>query len=159
MSALERGLSGNTPWDFGLAACIAALVFLAGVVTRRLARARSQQLALTPEHELTELPLRVISQTKLLFVGIIAVASALSTLELSARARGPISSVLTVALFVQAGIWCTTAVVVWLERKRAQTLASDRGAVGSLGIIGFVVRASVWALVLLLALDNLGVDI
>ena len=34
----------------------------------------------------------------------------------------------------------------------------DRAAVGSLGIIGFILNVVIWALVLVLTLDNLGVD-
>jgi small-conductance mechanosensitive channel len=54
---------------------------------------------------------------------------------------------MTIALFWQA------------ERKRGRSLAADRAMVGSLGIIGFIVNVVIWALVVLLTLDNLGIDI
>ena len=41
----------------------------------------------------------------------------------------------------------------------ARTLAIDRAAASSLGIIGFIARATIWAFVLLLTLDNLGIEI
>lgn len=35
----------------------------------------------------------------------------------------------------------------------------DRAAIGTIGILGFIAQIAVWTLVLMLALDNLGVDI
>ena len=43
--------------------------------------------------------------------------------------------------------------------KRRALLHHDRAAAGSLGIINFLARATIWSLVLLLTLDNLGVEI
>jgi small-conductance mechanosensitive channel len=64
-----------------------------------------------------------------------------------------------IASFWQAGVWAVEAAAAWLERKRRRTMTTDRAAVGSLGIIGFIVNVVIWALVVLLTLDNLGVDI
>ncbi|HEY4647217.1 MAG TPA: mechanosensitive ion channel family protein, partial [Steroidobacteraceae bacterium] len=47
----------------------------------------------------------------------------------------------------------------WLERKRRKALATDRAAASSFSIIGFAARALIWSLVVLLTLDNLGVNI
>jgi small-conductance mechanosensitive channel len=46
-----------------------------------------------------------------------------------------------------------------LDRKRRASATTDREVLGSLGIIGFVARVLIWAVVVLLMLDNLGVDI
>ena len=56
-------------------------------------------------------------------------------------------------------MWGVAAAAAWLERKRRRALLADRAAAGSLGIIGFVLNVVIWAMVVLLTLDNLGVDI
>ena len=66
---------------------------------------------------------------------------------------------LTIATFWQVGLWVSTSVVAWLRHKQHQALIHDRAAAGSFGIIAFVARALIWALVVLLTLDNLGVNI
>jgi small-conductance mechanosensitive channel len=68
-------------------------------------------------------------------------------------------SIATIALFWQAGLWAATAAVAWLDHRRALMLEDDKAVAGSVGIIRFVVRVAIWAVVLLLTLDNLGVDI
>src|SRR5690606_12611630 len=64
-----------------------------------------------------------------------------------------------IALFWQAGVWAGAAAAAWIDRKRRQSMGGDRAAVGSLGVIGFMINVVTWALVVMLTLDNLGVDI
>jgi hypothetical protein len=68
-------------------------------------------------------------------------------------------TIFTVACFWQIGLWATTALLAVLERKQRHALAVDRAAAGSLTIIGFMARLTIWAFVLLLTLDNLGIEI
>ena len=159
MQALERSLWGNTLWGFALAVTVAGLTFLIGVTARRFFRAQAERVEATPEYERRELPLRVVSRTTSLFLGAVSLFCGVGTLHLPDRFHDAVFRALTVVAFIQVGIWCTTAVVTWLEQKRAETLETDRAAVGSLGIIGFVAKALIWTLVVLLALDNLGVNI
>ena len=70
-----------------------------------------------------------------------------------------LQKLVTLALFWQAGLWVSTAVAAWLDHRRRVTLSEDKAVAGSIGIIRFVARVVVWAMVLLLTLDNLGVDI
>ena len=83
----------------------------------------------------------------------------LQTLELPDKGGACAITVFTVAGCWQIGLWATTAVLATLDRKQRRTLATDRAAAGSLGIIGFMARLTIWALVLLLTLNNLGIQI
>lgn len=65
----------------------------------------------------------------------------------------------TIALFCQAAAWGVEAASAWIDRKRRLSLATDRAAAGPLGVIGFIAKVVIWALVVLLTLDNLGVNI
>lgn len=153
-------VAGNTvlQWMIALAVAIVSLLVLVGL--RRFVRARYRRLAATEEVELLELPLKIVSATTVLFLLIVTVfASALLVLDMPTTLRRVLASVLTISLFWQAGMWMSEAVLFWIERKRKTSLAEDKALVSSLGIIGFVVRVLIWGLVLLLTLDNLGVDI
>jgi len=50
-------------------------------------------------------------------------------------------------------------VLTLFERRAQREMAVNRAAVGTLGIIGFIARVTIWAFVLLLTLDNLGIEI
>jgi small-conductance mechanosensitive channel len=150
---------GNTTWQWLVAAAIAFVVFVALLLLRRLVRSYYTRLLATPQAEFFETPLQVASRTTAFFSLIAALFAGLNTLQLSPKASKAALTLFTIAAFWQIGIWATTAVYASLERKRARTLATDRAAASSLGVIGFLLRGTIWSLVLLLTLDNLGVEI
>lgn len=65
----------------------------------------------------------------------------------------------TVSFFLQFGLWLNAGISFWLERYKARTLATDAGAATSLAALGFVGRIVMWSALLLVTLDNLGVDV
>lgn len=150
---------GNSLLQWTIALGVALLMFTALLFVRRLVRTNYARVASTPTQELIELPLKVASRTTVPFILVVSIFSALQTLNLPPKLRTVFASALTIALFWQAGVWATTAVLAWLERKREASLTTDRSVVGTLSIIAVIARLLIWSIVLLLTLDNLGVDI
>jgi small-conductance mechanosensitive channel len=149
----------NPAWRWMIAGAVALGVLFALLLLRRLARKQYARFAATPEDELLELPLHVASRTTFGFLLIAAVFLGLETLELPEKAVRVLVTVFTVAGCWQMGLWATIAVLAAIDRKQRKALAVDRAAAGSLGIIGFMARLTIWSLVLLLTLDNLGIQI
>lgn len=145
--------------DWLVAVAIAATALLLLVLLRRLVRRRYSKLQETDRTELTELPLGVLSRTALVFLIAVSAYLGLRFLELPGRVTDVVNAVITVAVFWQFGLWLSAAFLAWLDRKRRYSLENDRARIGSISIIGLVVRVLIWVLVLLLALDNLGVNI
>jgi len=143
----------------GTAAAAATCVFLALWTIRGLVRRKYARLATTPETEFLEIPLRAASRTTLAFLLVVAVAAGATVFGLEGRAAAGLQKIVTIAFFWQAGLWVSTALVAWLDHRRKVTLEEDKAVAGSIGIIRFVARLAVWAMVLLLTLDNLGIDI
>jgi small-conductance mechanosensitive channel len=65
----------------------------------------------------------------------------------------------TVAAFLQVGLWLAAVLDAWIVRSRARALETDAAAATSLTAFSFVGRMVLWLVMLLLALDNLGVNI
>ena len=149
----------NPAWRWMVAGAVALGVLFVLLVLRRIASKQYARLAATPQDEFLEIPLHVASRTAGLFLLIAAVFVGLETLELPDKATRVLITLFTIASCWQLGLWATTAVLAVLDRKQRRTLATDRAAAGSLGIIGFMARLTIWALVLLLTLDNLGIEI
>ncbi len=64
-----------------------------------------------------------------------------------------------IALLVQGGIWASATISFLLERYRQRKLKADPAGVTTMNALGFLARLGLWAVVLLLVLDNLGVNI
>jgi small-conductance mechanosensitive channel len=149
----------NSVVDWLLAAALATLLFLALISARRLIRNYHRRLLQTERTEIAEVPVEVLSRTTVLFFFVLSVFTGLETLEMGPGTDRMITTALTIALFWQAGVWISAAASGWLERRKRQGSAADRAVVGSLGVIGFIVRVVIWAIVALLTLDNLGIDV
>jgi len=146
-------------WQWITAGAIALLVMSVALGVRRWVRGRYRRLAATEQVELMELPLEIASKTSIAFLLVASLYGGLSVLALPPELRRGVTSVFTVVGFWQAGVWGSSAVLVWLAARRKVASETDRAAAGSLGIIGVVLRGAVWTLILLLTLDNLGIDV
>ncbi len=152
-------LFSNSLLDWSLALGVTAVAFIALLLVRRTVRAYYKKMQATSETELLEIPLQVLSRTTLLLLVLVALFIGAQLLTVGPKTQQVLGSAITIALFWQVGIWTMAAASIWLERKRQRSLAADRAAAGSLGIISFVVNVVIWAMMLLLTLDNLGIDI
>jgi small-conductance mechanosensitive channel len=155
---LDARYLGNTVWEWGTVATLAAALFAVLLLVRRLIRVRYARYAATPETELMEVPLKIASRTATLFLLIAAIYGAMQLVEVP-RLHRLMLTVFTIACFWQLGLYATTAVLTSIERRQRSALAADRATAGTLGVIGFIARATIWSFVLLLTLDNLGIEI
>jgi small-conductance mechanosensitive channel len=156
---LSHGFLGNSllAWGTGAGAALAAWGVL-GIV-RRVVRRRLTASAEASEIVSLKVAAHIAEQTKgwLLFVVAVFVGTRFWTLSPSIDTL--VTRVATVALLVQLGLWATAAFLKFLSLRRQQQLTEDPGTVATLDVLVFVTRLGVWAIVLLLALDNLGVNI
>jgi small-conductance mechanosensitive channel len=150
---------GNSLGRWALAGAIATIVLGLLLFLRRFFRIQYERRAATPQAELMELPLKVASRTAMLFLLIAAVFAGLQAVVLPPKLATLARTVFTIAIFWQAGVWATTAVAASLQRRAEREMASNRAAASTIGIIDFVSRLTIWAFVLLLTLDNLGIEI
>lgn len=149
----------NSLTDWLLALALMVVLFFGLVAARRFIRKYHERLRKTAKTELIEVPVEVLSSTTLAFFMILSVFTGLTTLSMGAGSARVLDSVLTIALFWQSGVWVSAAAAAWLERRRRSASTADRAVAGSLGVIGFIVRVLIWAVVGLLTLDNLGIDV
>jgi small-conductance mechanosensitive channel len=156
---LKLPIFRNSLADWSLAAALAVALFVGLMSLRRVIRKYHEKLLGTKRTELVEVPIEVLSRTTALFFFVLSVFAGLRTLSMGSGTERVLTSVLTITLFWQAGVWISAAATAWLERRKRRSSAADRAVVGSLGVIGFIVRIVIWGVVALLMLDNLGIDV
>ncbi len=100
----------------------------------------------------------VVSYTGVWFLLLIALFVG-SRLLVPVRWTEMIPRIATIGLVLQLGLWATAALTMFLKLRRAHQLAADPGTVAAMDLVGFLARLVVWAAVLLVLLDNLGVNI
>lgn len=103
--------------------------------------------------------LEVVRRTKWFFIFIFALACGSLVIEIPATYRGVINSITVIAFVLQAGLWASAGMRVMTEQYREQKLSEDPASVTTLNVLNFIAKVVIWAIVLLLVLDNLGVNI
>ncbi len=142
---------------------IAFLVVVATAATLRTLQALGirhiSRLAERTENPWDDALAQLLPHTKWLFLLIIALFAGSLFLTLPERARGIVNAVVVIVLFVQSGLWLNAGIVFWLENYRQRNLTEDPASVTTMSAVIFVGRLVLWSVILLLALDNLGVDV
>ncbi|WP_417763900.1 mechanosensitive ion channel family protein [Shewanella sp.] len=82
-----------------------------------------------------------------------------SWLTLPATLSKSLNVLATIAFFIQVGIWLSAAAATFIQHSRQHALATNAAAATSLAAVSFLSRLVIWAIVLLLALDNIGIDV
>lgn len=156
---LHTKLYGNTVAEWGLAAIAFLVTFtvlpLLKSYLMRVAKRRPQASDLI----VVQVLLRLIPRTSRLFVLVVALNAALRFVDFQAKIERGLGFLIQVGLWFQIGLWAVTVVQYFLDRKQQSADQRDSGFAGSFGIVNFVAQVVIWAVVVLLALDNMGVNI
>jgi small-conductance mechanosensitive channel len=139
-------------WVLALAAFLLAFTMLP------IAKRYCQRSLQRSNFETAQLLLCVVASTHRWFIWIFAVWLGLRFLELPARAASLGGGAMLIATWVQIAGWAHAVLEYVLARERRRR-PSDTVFTSSLPMVRFVATGLIWMLAVLLALDNLGVDI
>jgi small-conductance mechanosensitive channel len=159
MSFLQREFLSNTlqTWLVAVALGLAAAVALR--IAARVAVSRLTRVAERTTTYWDDVLVEALGATKTLFLLVVAVLIASLVLTLPPDTETIIRRVAAVTIVVQGGFWAVAGLNGWLSNYRRQRMQDDPAAATTVGAIGFVGKLLLWSLVLLLSLDNLGVDV
>ena len=142
---------------------VAAGVFLGTALALRLLSAlllsRMHALAERTATDVDDLIGQLLRKTKTLVILLVALWVAARMLTIPPRLDAAFSRILIVALLLQVGVWAAGLVDYLIDRHRRRQIEVDPGVATAIGAMFFVARTLVWTLVLLVVLDNLGIDV
>jgi len=159
MNFLYSTYYGNTLWAWLLAAVITvvfAMLFqvVRGIVTHRLAA-----IAQRTKTDVDDAVLLLLRKTKFLFLLILSLYIGLQVTVLPEQASRLLRGVTFIALFLQVGFWGNALISFWISRGAQRRGAEDAARVSAFGVMTFFARLVLWLIIVLLVLDNLGIEI
>ncbi|NKF22293.1 mechanosensitive ion channel family protein [Solimonas marina] len=158
-SLLQLKFVDNTLQTWLVAIGITIAIVLAVSVVRSLVVRRFAQFAKRTDTSVDDLVVYVVRKTHLLLVCLPAFWIAGHSLDLPDRGNEIIKGAASLALVLQLGLWIGGAVDFWVAQSRERAMRENAGAATSLGAIKFVVKLVLWAVLVLVGLDNIGVDV
>lgn len=157
---LDYEVLGNSLLGWGTSAAVFLGAWLLLVLARRFIRGRLRALA---EDNEAAVPIQIaehlVLKTQGWFLFLMALFVGSQFLVSTPRIGDLLGHASVIGLLVQLGLWGTTALERFPSLRRSRQLAEDPGAVATMDVLSFVLRVAVWSVVLLLTLDNLGVNI
>jgi small-conductance mechanosensitive channel len=159
MTILETELWGNSLLDWSVAVAAALLAVIALRVVQGLVRGRLARLAERSGNRWDDHLVHVVGSTRFLFLAIAGAWIGAQFVELPETARYWARAAFVIALLVQAGGWGGALIQSALDEYRQRKQQESPEDVTTLGLVGLAGRVAVWSVVVLLVLDNLGVDI
>jgi len=149
----------NELYDWGMAALLVVAALVALIAVRFIASRIAGVVARRTGSEVADRMARVITRTQLWLLSPLALYAGASALELPARLERLIDLLVLVGLLLQVVLWINNFIGYWMERQIEKRRGVDGEGVTALTLLGFTARVAVWALMLLLILDQLGFDI
>jgi small-conductance mechanosensitive channel len=145
-------------WTLAVVAFLVTFTFLPLLTKYTASRRRRWQEARQEHPVAIEITTLLIERTNRLFIWSVALFFASSQLVFPHRIERAIEVAVVLIFWFQVGTWAMAAVRFALARRQHRA-ALEPVFAGSMSIIVFVAGVLIWTMALLLALDNLGVEI
>lgn len=159
MEVLSNVYLGNTLKDWLVAACIFIVVFAMLKIIQSVVTHRLSKLAVTTDSQVDDLIVSMLRQTKFFALLVASAYVASYSITLPPSVNDLWQKVLVLVLIVQGGLWAGAGISFGLKRTIQKKMDQDASSATTITFLGFVARLILWVIVLLLILDNMGVNI
>ena len=150
----------NNPLSAWLGAALAALTTLLSVaVARYIIRKRAQAFALTTATKIDDFIVESLRHTRAFFLLALALYAGTRPLSLPDRVESFIHHLVVILTVLQVGIWGNHFISFWVKRYTQERMTQDAASVTTISALGFAGKMLLWGVIMLVALDNLGVNI
>ncbi len=159
MDILSNMYLGNMLQDWLIAVFILIVVFSVLKIIQRVVISKLERLAASTENQIDDLIVSMLKQTKFLILLVASAYVASHAVMLKPSIAAVWQKAVILILIVQGGLWAGAAISFGLARMISKRADRDTSSATTLTFLGFVARFVLWVIVLLLILDNLGVNI
>lgn len=153
-----RLLLGNSLADWLLAGVVAIAVWTGLWILRQFIAKRYQRYSAAEHRTPVRLIAYLIGNTQQFLLFAIALYVGEESLNLPEKLQHIVSNCVLILILLQIGLWAGRAVRFYLELKERECGGTQLFA-GSLDIIRFVAGLLIWSILILVALENVGVNI
>jgi small-conductance mechanosensitive channel len=152
---LNREFLGNALLAWLIAAAVFVAAFAVLKILRRILLGRFTRLAERTVTGIDDLVADLFRHTQSWFFLLVSLGAASAALTIPADLQRYIRMLLGAGVIVQLMIWGNAAINGWLRRQSALR----EGALGTLTAMAFMARLALWAVLIILLLDNFGLEV
>jgi small-conductance mechanosensitive channel len=154
----EQTLWGNSPGEWLEAAIVATGIWIILWLLRELVARRYRRYLAGPDSPRPRILPDIAGSTRQFFMLAIALMAGKEQLALPAHANQILQRIALCLVLLQVGIWAVRSVRLLLDIKR-KGHGVDAALTGSMSVIMLVTQLVIWSVLILVALENFGVNI
>jgi small-conductance mechanosensitive channel len=156
---LDKILFHNTLRDWTIAILAAIFLLVALRILKTIIYKQTSKIAHKTETDWDDLVVELINKINYVFLFIISVYFGSCLLSLPKNISSVINKLTGIIILFQVVILASYAVGFWINRYKKQKIDLNADAVTTVSSVGFIIKVILWIIILLIALDNLGVDV
>lgn len=159
MHLLQEVYWGNTLQNWLAASVTLILVFTALKIIQIIGTRRLSKMAAATENQIDDLFVCMLRNTKSFILLIVSAYVASGMIAISPAITGPLQKVIILLLILQAGLWAGAGISFAFDQTIQRRMDQDASSITTIKFLKFISRFILWIILLLLMLDNLGVNI
>jgi small-conductance mechanosensitive channel len=159
MDLLKSTYYGNTLLTWILAFSVMVFMFIVLRLAKRPVLKRLTRLTDQTKTQWYDLLVYLLQKTRVFLLAVVAFYAGLLVLDLPSKIENLTVKVLIMAFLAQGAIWADALVVYLIKLLVEKKTEEDVSSVAMITMFGFVSRVAVWSIVILLALDNIGINV
>ncbi len=156
---LQYMIFQNTVQQWGIAVGVLIAACAGMLVMKHLLIRQFQDAARRTRNVWDDLAVELVDKTGLFFMLVMSVYGSSLVLSLNQTTTTILQKIAILALFLQIAIWGSHILAFWSTRYKEEQIRINSSALKTLLRMAFILRVLLWTLLVLLALDNLGIDI
>ena len=159
MTFLGQIFFGNAlhTWLIALGAIFAT--FLTLILIKKIMLRRLSVLAKRTETQLDDLLLAVLSTTKYYFLFFVAIYIGSNFFVLQQNILRAWNKIFFAVVIIQIAFWMGRGISFVISVNVKKRMVDDAASTTTISVLGFISKLLLWSIVLLLVLDNLGINI
>jgi small-conductance mechanosensitive channel len=155
---LDEQLLGEPLREWMMALAIAAGALLILALIKRIVVSRVGRIASRTGTGADDFFVEVVRRTRWLLVLFPVLSMAAVSLEVP-RLRELLKTAAILAFLLQLALWALVGINFWVGNYKKKRAEADAASITMIGAFGFMGKVVLWSVILLLALENLGVDV
>ena len=159
MHLLQEVYWGNTLQNWLEASVTLVFVFTTLKIIQSIATRKLSIVAAATENQIDDLFVCMLRNTKSFILLILSAYIASGMIDINPAIAGPLQKVIMLLLILQAGLWAGAGISFAFDQTIHQRKEQDASSITTIKFLKFISRFILWMIVLLLMLDNLGVNI
>jgi small-conductance mechanosensitive channel len=156
---LEKEIYHNTVKDWLLGVAITFIIYFLTKIIKRVLQKKLNSFAAETITVWDDLAAELVGRIHTLFFLVLSVYMGSLKLALPETTGNILKNAFVIVSLVQVAILVSYTINFWIERYRKQKIESNAEAVTTLSSVGFVLKMMIWIIFVLIALDNIGVNI